>query len=249
MIARTIADAGADLLANPRPILFLDTCDVLNLLQVVTTIPLAELAAVNRLLATLDSDPRECQPVGTYVSAIEYLQKTDATNPVYQKDRRNTKLPPDAVTDRLREIDEQIARVHLIRKELGQSLPAPVISYASLNLLDTLRAKADLLLDFCWALQPDQASLDASIVRVFDKTRPSHRREIKDSIHLEHCLALARHLRQRGFTEPIVFTSANINDYGPEDRTRPNPDLQADFAGVQMVYFESLSKSIAYLGI
>jgi hypothetical protein len=110
MIARTIADAASDLLASPRPVLFLDTCDVVNLLQVVTTVPLDELKAVNRLLEALMNNPQRCQVVGTYVTDMEYIQRTDATNPVYQKDRRNTKLPPDAVADRLTEIDKQIQK-------------------------------------------------------------------------------------------------------------------------------------------
>jgi len=65
MIPRTLAAAAADLAAGPRPVLFLDTCDLLNLLQVVTTIPVRELRAVNHLLDALAAAPRCCQPVVT----------------------------------------------------------------------------------------------------------------------------------------------------------------------------------------
>ncbi len=91
--------------------------------------------------------------------------------------------------------------------------------------------------------------MNDAINRVFTKSRPSHKREVKDSIHLEHCLALARRLRQNGFAERIVFASANKNDYGPAVGTQPHADLQADFAAVQMTYFERLSLGIAHLGI
>jgi hypothetical protein len=43
MTPRSLADAETDLLAGQRPVLFLDTCDVVNLFQVVKTVPLAEL--------------------------------------------------------------------------------------------------------------------------------------------------------------------------------------------------------------
>ena len=35
--------------------------------------------------------------------------------------------------------------------------------------------------------------------------RPSHKREVRDSIHLEHCLELARRVRLNGFAEEIIF--------------------------------------------
>jgi len=248
MIPRLIAEAEADLLASPRPVLFFDTCDILNLLQVVTTVPPAELEAVNRLLAALATNPQRCQPVATYVTAMEYVQKTNPADPLYQLDCvGHHKPPPEQVTARLTEIDFQIHRLHQIRQELGQPLAVPAITYANLNLLPDLQATADLLLDVCWALQRDQTCVDAAINRVFARTRPSHKREVKDSIHLEHCLALARRLQHHGFADPIIFTSANRNDYGPAVGMQPHPDLQADFAGV--AYFERLSAAIAHLGI
>ena len=79
MINQTLAIATANLMANQRPLLFLDTCDLVNLLQVLTTVPVPELRAVNRLLVALAANPHRCQPVVTYVTAMEFPQKTDAT--------------------------------------------------------------------------------------------------------------------------------------------------------------------------
>ena len=94
MIARSMADAIADLLAVPRPVLFLDTCDVVNLIQVGTTVPVGELRAATRLLAALAANPQRCQLVVTYVTGTEYSQKTDPANPVYVQDSTTVKLPP-----------------------------------------------------------------------------------------------------------------------------------------------------------
>jgi hypothetical protein len=111
MIAQTMAAAAADLVANPRPLLFLDTCDLVNLLQVLTTIPVPELRAVNRLLAALAANPQRCQSVLTYVTAIEFTQKTDPTNPVYVQDSMGKRMPPDEVTYQLELIDAQLRRL------------------------------------------------------------------------------------------------------------------------------------------
>ncbi len=84
---------------------------------------------------------------------------------------------------------------------------------------------------------------------MFDRRRPSHKREVKDSIHLEHCLELARRIRLEGFAAQIIFASANKNDYGPADAQQPHPDLRPDFAAVNMTYFDSLGDAIVHLGI
>ena len=249
MIAQTLAAAAADLVANPRPLLFLDTCDLVNLLQVVTTIPVPELRAVNRLLAALAANPQRCQPVVTYVTAIEFTQKTDPTNPVYLQDSMgNKRMPPDEVTYQLGLIDAQLGRLHQVRQELGVPLPAPTV-YAGLGLLADLQTTAEMLLDVCWALEREQACVNAAVERVFARTRPSHKREVKDSIHLEHCLELARRIRHNGFAEEIIFASANKNDYGPAVAHQPHADLQPDFAAVMTSYFDSFGAAIAHLGV
>src|SRR6516165_5215940 len=117
MIVQALAAAVADLVANPRPLLFLDTCDLVNLLQVLTTIPMSELRAVNRLLAALAANPQRCQPVVSYVTAIEFPQKTDPTHPVYAQDSMGKRMPPDEVTYQLELIDAQVRRFHQIRQE------------------------------------------------------------------------------------------------------------------------------------
>ncbi len=58
MIPQSLADAQANLLAVPRPVIFLDTCDVVNLLQVVTSVPVTELKAGIRCVSTRRSVKR-----------------------------------------------------------------------------------------------------------------------------------------------------------------------------------------------
>jgi hypothetical protein len=123
------------------------------------------------------------------------------------------------------------------------------ITYAALGLLADLQTTAQMLLDVSWALEREQACVNAAVQRVFDRSRPSHKRQVKDSIHLEHCLELARQVRKGGFAEVIIFVSANKDDYGPATAQRPHADLQADFAAVNMSYCDRLSAAIAYLGI
>ena len=43
-----------------------------------------------------------------------------------------------------------------------------------------------------------------AIDRVKQKRRPSHKKEIKDSIHLEHYLEISRQLHAAGYTQPAL---------------------------------------------
>src|SRR5262249_18392722 len=150
-------------------------------------VPVRELQAMNRLLAALGANPQRCQPVVSYVTAREFTQKTDRTDPVYIKDSMGKRMPPDEVTFQIDQIDAQIRRLHEVRRELGVPLP-PATVYAGLGLLADLQTTAEMVLDVCWSLKREPACVDTAIERVFTKTCPSHKREVKDSIHLEHCL-------------------------------------------------------------
>jgi len=194
------------------------------------------------------SRPVNTAPVVTWVTAAEFSPKTDPANPVYVRDSQGQRLPPDEVVFQLEQIDAQVKRLHEVRQELGVPLAAPT-EYSKLSLLADLQATAEMLLDVCWVLERDQACVNAAVQRVFDRRRPSHRREVKDSLHLEHCLDLARRVRQLGFADPILFVSANRNDYGPAVGHQPHPEMQSEFAAVPMTYHESLGGAIAQLGI
>lgn len=209
---------------------------------------MSELRAVYRLLDVLAVNPRRCQPVVIYVAAIEFTQKTDPTNPVYMQDSMGKGMLPDEVTYQLGLIDAHLRRLQLVRQELGLPLPAHSV-YAGLGLLAYLQTTAEMLLDVCWALERQQDCVGAAVQRVFDRSRPSHKREVKDSIHLEHCLELARRVRHGGFAEEIIFVSANKSDYGPAVAQQPHADLQPAFGDVNMSYYDGLDDAIADLGI
>ena len=67
-----------------------------------------------------------------------------------------------------------------------------------------------------------------------DRRRPSHKGQIKDSIHLEHYLEFSRQLRQARFSEPIIFVSGSKADVwdGPRQLHRNLKD-EFDTAGLQ----------------
>src|SRR5262249_41211469 len=90
---------------------------------------------------------------------------------------------------------------------VGTSLPrAPAVQ--PLGLRAGLRKLAADLLARAMVLDRDQACLDRAVARLIAKRRPSHKKEMKDSMNLEQCLELSSQLHLSGVASPRVFVSS-----------------------------------------
>ncbi len=83
-----------------------------------------------------------------------------------------------------------------------------------------------------------------------EKRRPSHGKEIKDSIHLEHYLEFCCQLRQANFAPRCVFVSSNKSDFW-KDKETPiiHPDLDDDLQSVGLEFYGKLEAAVGQLGI
>ena len=118
------------------------------------------------------------------------------------------------------------------------------------NLIDGLVALAGRVIDRAAILQQDRSSIDCALERVMRHQRPSHKNEIKNSIHLEHYLELARQLRAANYGEPCLFVSFNSKDFwAAVNDQRIHPELQQDFADAGLTFCPRLEVAIRSLGI
>ena len=83
------------------------------------------------------------------------------------------------------------------------------------------------------------------------KQRPSHRKEIKDSIHLEHYLELSRQLHGPGYAHPTIFVSSNSSDFWADKNTpsQPHVDLRADLTSANLTFYGRLDLALRHLGM
>ena len=80
-----------------------------------------------------------------------------------------------------------------------------------------------------------------SIPAAVAKKRPSHKKEIKDSMSLE----LSRRLENAAFAPARVFVSSNTNDFAASTTSSfVHPDIQDEFAAVGLEYFTSLRAAL-----
>ncbi|HVA49772.1 MAG TPA: hypothetical protein VNH11_25620 [Pirellulales bacterium] len=94
----------------------------------------------------------------------------------------------------------------------------------------------------------DQACLDRAVARLIAKRRPSHQKEIKDSMNLEQSLELSGRLQNAAFAPARVFVSSNTNDFAAGATSAAvHPDLQGEFAAAGLEFFTSLRAALGSL--
>ncbi|MBY0514352.1 MAG: hypothetical protein K2P78_10625 [Gemmataceae bacterium] len=197
----TIAQLVADIHSAPAPVIFIDTCSILDVARApardrASSVEAAE--AVVRLAGT--------SPPGVYLLTADIVNAEWADHIQSAKDD----------TERAVNTCSAVAAVHtFIRGGPAVSLPL------DLNLLSQeLEARAKHLLTACQPVDRDFAAMNAALTRVVQKKKPSSKNQIKDCHILEHCLAVVRGLRQQGFTRPFFFVSSNVEDFFATARHR-----------------------------
>ncbi len=232
--AITIAEAAATLIADPRPILCLDTCDFLDVVRGFEEDGNNHSAMVHRLVDPLISSANNIQPVITYLVRHEWEQNVDAVG--------------KRASAHLRETDRRIARVLNSCGHVEIQAAEPPANFASLPLVQALVELAERLMDRAMVLERDDPCVERALVRVMERRRPSHQGAIKDSIHLEHYLEFSRRLDQARFSEPRLFVSGNKADFW-EGPPRIHRELGGELHAVGLQFLGKLDAALGQLGI
>lgn len=235
-----LADVVGRLVAAPKPVLCLDACDILEVVQCLdwerataarnTTC----VTSARRLLTTLAADPDKALVVITELVAIEWHQNIDEIR--------------DKAILFLSQVDGIVRRTYQAAAPAGTTLPAFADLSAS-NLVGDLMALSAALLNLATRIDLDPARIELAVRRVMDRRRPSHDGHLKDSIHFEHYLELARRLRAAGFVEECVFVSRNRKDFwdGPRPSIHPDLDPEINDPAVRIRFFGSIEAAIGHL--
>jgi hypothetical protein len=236
----TILAAVARIIAQPAPVLILDTCNFLDLFRrdparQQPRVPAEEIRFAAELLQRAIDQPEAVHLIVPELVPGEYADHADRIEREFDDwlgahDRNQTWLAAAAPW-------------------VGTSVPSPT-AVRPLGLHAEFRRLATDLLARAVVLDRDQSSLDRAVARLIAKRRPSHRKEIKDSMNLEQSLELCSRLRSGGFTRPVAFISSNTNDYAATSTSpRLHNDLQAEFSAVSLEYFPSLRAAVGSLRV
>lgn len=235
----SIADAVAQILARPpAPVILIDTCSFVDLFRrdekrFQPRVPAQEIRAAADLLDLMTALPDAAHLIVPELIPREYADHADREEAIFG----GWTAFHDQNQDWLVEASSCVAL----------ALPAPHLVHP-LGLGARLRGLANDLLAKARVLDRDQGCLDRAVARLINKTRPSHKKEMKDSMNLEQCLELSRRLQNAGFPKSRVWVSSNTNDFAQTaTSSQLHPDLQGDFTAAGLKYFPSLLVAINYL--
>jgi hypothetical protein len=193
----------------PAPLLLVDTCNFLDIFRSDPAKPRGphqEIRTAADLLDLLTATPDAVHLVVPELIPREY---TDHANPIQIKFGEWTELH-DANQNWLVEASLSVAL----------TLPMPYMVHPH-GIAALLRGLADALLAKASVLQREQACLDRAVQRLINKDRPSHKKEMKDSMNMEQCLELSRRLQINGFAKSRVWVSSNTNDFAQNSDKLP----------------------------
>jgi PIN domain len=233
----SVADAASELVRNPRPVLALDTCVLLDVIRAGMRAQTDLIAQCRSLSEIVITDPNRVQLVVTSLVVLEWNQNKEQVR--------------EEMTNWLAETDRRIIDIHKAWDRVGIPKLTQAPTYLESPLVDALTSLSESLIQSATVLDEDQNCLMRAFDRVKQKQRPSHKKEIKDSVHLEHYQELARQLNAAAFAQPVIFVSTNGADFWPDTNTPqyPHVDLRADLKTVALIFYGRLEYALRHLQI
>lgn len=225
----TIFNAVNSITASTAPVLFLDTCAILDVIRTPQRdIQEQVISAANNLLEA-STKQKTLWIVATTMVENEFNEKLQKVE--------------NEVIKHVEKVDKDLEKLRKVANYMfGYSKIQP-LSFRGMKIAQTLRKIAEYLLDSAILIDSEDDCILRAAKRVANKKRPSQtgNQQYKDCEIIEHYLEIARQLRHRGFQEKCVFVSSNTKDFCEEGKTKIHPDLDTDFQEVGMEYAKEIA--------
>ena len=192
-----IGDAVNEIISKPTPILFIDTCVLLDLMR----LPFRQKKPTTAK-AYLNSAEKAVQLTKDKKLKIVVL-------PLIQKEFEHNF--PKTKNELSRHIKDTISRMEVLKSLHSSGLGRLVIpDWLSLETESTLERICHELLSLGIHVKENKDINSKATERVLNNIPPSAKGVIQDCIIYEHCLEISSLLRNQEFTEKIIFFSRQI---------------------------------------
>lgn len=226
-----IADIVNDVTANPAPVLFLDTCILLDVVR-----------------APLRNKPDEVRFGRIFLDAVQKTPKTIhllIPSPVTTEWKAH-------ILERENECRTAVDACNAVSAICGHlALPAVAVLPAAVLIMPAvLRQLSTDLLTACVTIDHDADALGRAVNRIVASTHPVKRPDSKgatDAVILEHAVQTTGQLRNAGFADNCLFVSSNTKDYAAPGSTNLHPQLAPSFNHVNLGYAVNLTDAYAVL--
>lgn len=221
-MCRSVSDICNDIIKQESPVLFIDTCAILNIINSVHMNSLSEKYAI---------------------SAIE-LSRLHAAN-VWLTTSQNVKEEwsdnIDAVIAAMErevsKVDRNISSMLLVANTLLNASYSRPQKISSLNISTHIRSLSETFLNTCLSLERKDEHTIRAMQRVRKNEAPARKGkpEPKDCEIVECFLELGQQLRDSGFSQRLIFFTANQDDFGTNRELKQPLDTQFSALNAELI--------------
>jgi hypothetical protein len=225
-----IADAVSTIGGNPAPVVFLDSCVLLDVVRAPQRNAAGEVRVAGQFLASVQRVPSTIYLVIGSPTPTEWSANID---------------------EAVRDCTTAVNSCNAVAEVCGY-LAVPGVAAlpaAALGLPGLLRQLSADLLAAAIRLDHHGGALASAIDRVVNTRLPARKggKGAKDAVILEHALEATRQLRASGFAGTCVFTSSNTSDFAAPQSPTLHPLLVPDFTPHNLLYATSLTHAETHL--
>jgi hypothetical protein len=222
----TITAVADHIIAADLPVLFVDTCILLDVIRSIKRKLKNCASQAQGLHNAATVVPRQCVIVVSHLVQHEWG--------VHQQELL------DEATRHLIDLEEHSGHFHDACGVLGIAPGFARANYAAHDVSVRLRDLSHQLLNCALVVEQDNECSNRAITRVIQNVPPSKKGgEAKDCTILEEYLAVARRLHAAGFQKKRVFCTSNTNDYCKGGALHPK--LAGEFAPIDLRFTSNLS--------
>jgi hypothetical protein len=226
-----VATAAAHIKLVVAPVVFLDTCVLLDVVRAPLRNAAGNVEAATDVLTGANRTPPTVYPVIACPTPTEWGVHIDEA----VQDCENAVNSVGAVS----------ASCTFVGLPALGPLPAGLAT-----LPDRLKTLSKNLLDSSILLDKDGGALSRAFDRIINALKPARKggQGAKDAAILEHAVSLVDALLVDGFADHRVFVSSNTGDFAMAKTTAIHPDIRPVFDPPRDIhYFVSLSAAVTWL--
>lgn len=222
------------ILKSPKPLIFLDTCTILNVINALhlMSIPEKYIEHANQL-------------IGLQKKGLIWLTTSENVTEEYSDNI-------DQVSKTAEKSISDITRHVKVMQSFANTLTSTsnvATEFSSYRLHSHAKSVADNLLNVCSIVKRKPDYSVRAMARVRKNLAPARQGggEAKDCEIIECFYDLANSLRNRNFKSPIIFLTSNTKDYGKTKELKP--PIDTEFTAIKAEYANYIDHALHLCGI
>ena len=225
----TIFNAANSIIASSAPVLFLDTCAILDVIRTPQRDIQEQVISAASDVLDASREPKKLWIVVTTIVENEFNEKF--------------KKVENELVKHVEKVDKDVEKLRNAANYLFASSQRNSWNFRELKIPQALSKIAEYLLDSAILIAAEDDCIVRAAKRVTNKKRPSQggNQQYNDCEIIEHYLEVSRQLRNRGFKEKCVFVSSNKKDFCEGGTDNIHPDLDTDFKKVGLEYAKEIA--------